>query len=73
MARQTAGFATGLSENAIMNMLMHLNRSAQQLQQSLHHLPWQQVETPSEPPTGSWVVAVALVSTAAAVVLVLAQ
>ena len=56
-----------------MNMLTHLTRSAQHLQHSLHHLPWQQVEAPSEPPTGSWVVAVALVSTAAAVVLVLAQ
>lgn len=55
-----------------MNLLMHLNRSAQQLQQVLQHLPWHEGADPPEPPTGSLVLAVALVSMAAAAVLVLA-
>lgn len=51
-----------------MNLLMHLNRSAQR---ALHHLPWQEPVEPQQPPTGSFVLAIALVSVAAAAVLVL--
>lgn len=55
-----------------MNLLMHLNRSAHQLQRALHHLPWSEDLEPPDPPTGSLVLAVALVSMAAAAVLILA-
>ena len=42
-----------------------------QLRHALHRLPWQEHET-DEAPSGSFVVAVALASVAAAMVLVLA-
>lgn len=47
-----------------MKLLSHLNHA-------LHHLPWQEADGPPEVPTGSFVVAVALVSVAAAAVLIL--
>lgn len=55
-----------------MNLLMHLSRSAHQLQRALHHMPWSEDQEPPDPPSGSFVLAVALVSMAAAAVLVLA-
>jgi hypothetical protein len=55
----------------MMKLMEHLSLSAHQLQQALHHLPWQDAPTEQEP-SGSFVLAVALVSVAAAAVLVLA-
>jgi hypothetical protein len=60
----------GFQEDA-MNVLMQLSRSAHQLQRRLP-LPWQAPsEEGGEPDAGSFVLAVTLVSVAAAVVLVL--
>jgi len=54
-----------------MNVLMQLTRSAHQLQRRLH-LPWQvPPEDSGDPDASSFVLAVTLVSVAAAVVLVL--
>ncbi|MET0518709.1 MAG: hypothetical protein ABW005_07735 [Burkholderiaceae bacterium] len=54
-----------------MKLMKHLNLSAQHLQDALHHLPWQDAPSEQEP-NGSFVLAVALVSLAAAAVLILA-
>jgi hypothetical protein len=54
-----------------MNLLAHLNRSVHQLQDCLH-LHWQHPKGRVEPPGGGVVITVALLSVAAASILVLA-
>ncbi len=55
-----------------MNLLAHLNRSVHQLHDSLQHLHWQHPPGPDGPPRGGVVLTVALLSVAAASILVLA-
>lgn len=56
-----------------MNLLTHLNRSALHLKHVVHSLPWPHAAAVSaESAAGSFVLAVVLVSVAAAAVLVLA-